>query len=126
VRRRRYEATTFVSEPIAPDRAIQFHSALFSLTPTLSLENFLPYHAVSADLEAPAGGIELVDADEAHGPFGTGFVRHRGIGADASAMFSALPLRSAAIALSMILRWRCFAPITIRLRLGLDPLTSPC
>ena len=58
--------------------------------------------------DAPAGGIELVDADDAHGPFGAGFVRHRGIGADAgtgSAMFSAAPPRSAAIALSMILRW---------------------
>jgi hypothetical protein len=117
VRRRRYEATRFVSEPIAP--GIPRHSipsALFPLTPTLSLENVLPYHAVSADLEAPAGGIGLVDADEAHGPFGTGFVRHRGIGADASAMFSAAPLRSAVIALSMILRWRCCAPITIRPR----------
>jgi hypothetical protein len=58
--------------------------------------------------DAPAGGIELVDADDAHGPFGAGFVRHRGIGADlgtGSAMFSAAPPRTAAIALSMILRW---------------------
>jgi hypothetical protein len=31
--------------------------------------------------DAAAGGIELVDADDAHGSFGAGFVRHRGIGA---------------------------------------------
>ena len=56
----------------------------------------------------PRAGSSSSTADDVYAPFGAGFVLHRGIGADTgtgSAMFSATPSRSVAIALSMILRW---------------------